>query len=96
MRSPVFPDLPTVAEVLPGYESSVWFGVAAPKQTPAEIVLVLNQEINAGLNDPVFRKRLSDVGGEPMTGSPAEFEKRFVADAQKWTRVIAAAGVKGE
>jgi tripartite-type tricarboxylate transporter receptor subunit TctC len=93
-RSPVFPDLPTVAESVPGYEASVWFGVAASKRTPAEIIVRLNEAINAGLRDPVLSKRLSEVGGEPLTGSPAEFEKRFVADTEKWANVIRAAGIK--
>jgi len=94
-RSPVFPDLPTVAEFLPGYESSVWFGIAAPKQTPRETVDKLNAAINAGLNDPALSKRIGEVGGEPLTGSPADFEKRFVADTEKWANVMRLAGIKG-
>ncbi len=93
-RSPVFPDLPTVAETVPGYKANVWFGIAASKRTPAEIVMRLNEAINAGLRDPVLSKRLSEVGGEALTGSPAEFEKRFVTDTEKWANVIRAAGVK--
>jgi tripartite-type tricarboxylate transporter receptor subunit TctC len=96
IRSPVFPELPTIAEFVPGYESSVWFGVAAPRRTPTEVVARLNREINAGLNDPVLKKRLGDVGGEALTGSSAEFEQRFVDDTRKWAGVIQAAGLKGE
>jgi tripartite-type tricarboxylate transporter receptor subunit TctC len=95
-RSPVFPGLPTIAESVPGYDANVWFGIAASRRTPAEIVARLNEAINAGLRDSVLSKRLSEVGGEPLTGSPAEFEKRFVADTEKWASVIRAAGIKPE
>jgi tripartite-type tricarboxylate transporter receptor subunit TctC len=94
-RSPLFPELPTVAEVLPGYESSVWFGIGAPKQTAPEIIERLNAAINAGLDDPVLDKRIGDLGCDALKGSPAEFEKRFVADTEKWARVMRAAGIKG-
>jgi tripartite-type tricarboxylate transporter receptor subunit TctC len=95
-RSPVFPDIPTVGEFLPGYEASVWFGLAARKQTPVAIIERLNKEINAGLNDPALKARLGDVGGTALTGSSAEFEKLFVADTQKWAKVIKAADIKQE
>ncbi len=94
-RSPVFPDLPTVAEFIPGYEAAVWFGIAAAKRTPREIVDKVNAAINAGLTDPAVNKRISEVGGEPLTGSPAEFEKRFVADTRKWADVMRMAGITG-
>ena len=95
-RSPVFPDLPTIGEFLPGYDASVWFGVAAPKQTPPDIVDLLNKEINAGLADPALSARLGDVGGTPLKGSSADFEKLFVGDSEKWTKVMRAANVKVE
>jgi tripartite-type tricarboxylate transporter receptor subunit TctC len=95
-RSPVFPDVPTVGEFLPGYESSVWFGLGAPGQTPVEIVERLNKEMNAGLNDPAFRARLDQVGGTALTGSPAEFKKRFVDDSEKWARVMRSGNIRQE
>jgi tripartite-type tricarboxylate transporter receptor subunit TctC len=95
-RSPVFPDLPSVGEFLPGYDASVWFGIAAPKQTPADVVTRLNKEINAGLNDPTLRKRLEDGGGTPLTGSPADFGERFVGDTVKWAKVIKDTNIKPE
>ena len=87
-RSSVFPDVPAVGEFLPGYEASVWFGIAAPRQTPADVVTRLNAEINAGLNDPAIKARLEGFGGAPLTGSPADFGKLFVGDAEKWANEI--------
>jgi tripartite-type tricarboxylate transporter receptor subunit TctC len=95
-RSPVFPDLPTIGEFLPGYDASVWFGVAARKQTPADIVELLNKEINVGLADPALSARLGDVGGTPLKGSSADFEKLFVGDSEKWTKVMRTANIKPE
>lgn len=95
-RSPLFPDLPTVGEVLPGYEASVWFGVGAPKKTPAGIVERLNKQINAGLNDAKLRARLGEGGGTPLTGSTADFEKLFVDDARKWAKVMRDGNIKPE
>jgi tripartite-type tricarboxylate transporter receptor subunit TctC len=94
-RSPLFPELPTIAEFLPGYESSVWFGIGAPKQTPPEIVERLNTAINAALDDPTIHQRIGDLGCDALKGSPADFGKRFVADTEKWARVMRAAGIKG-
>jgi tripartite-type tricarboxylate transporter receptor subunit TctC len=90
-RSAVFPDVPTVGEFLPGYEGVVWFGMGAPGQTSVEIIDRVNREINAGLNDPALRARLEQFGGTAMTGTPAEFKKRFIDDAEKWGKVIKAA-----
>jgi tripartite-type tricarboxylate transporter receptor subunit TctC len=95
-RSPVFPDLPTIGEFLPGYEASVWFGIGAPKQTPKAIVDRLNREINAGLNDPTLKARLGDLGVAPLTGSPADFEKLFVGDTEKWAKVMQAGNIRSE
>jgi tripartite-type tricarboxylate transporter receptor subunit TctC len=95
-RSPVLPDVPAVGEFLPGYDASVWFGIGAPKRTPAEIVERLNKEINAGLNDPTLNARLRDLGATPLTGSPADFEKHFVGDTEKWAKVMKAANIKPE
>ena len=85
-----------IGEFLPGYEASVWFGIGAPKKTPAEIVERLNKEINAGLTDPKLGARLSEGGGTPLTGSTADFEKLFVEDAQKWAKVMREANIKPE
>jgi tripartite-type tricarboxylate transporter receptor subunit TctC len=95
-RSAVFPDIPTIGEFVPGYESSVWFGIAARRQTPAEIVELLNKEINAGLSDSVLYARLGEFGGTALKGTPAEFERLFVGDAQKWAKVMKAANIKPE
>ena len=78
-RSEALPDIPTVGEFVPGYEASTWYGVGAPKNTPAEIVDKLNKEINAGLADPKLKARLADLGGTVLAGSPADFGK-FIAD----------------
>ena len=74
-RSDALPDIPTVGEFVPGYEASTWFGVGAPKNTPAEIIDKLNKEINAGLADPKIKARLADLGGTVLGGSPADFGK---------------------
>jgi tripartite-type tricarboxylate transporter receptor subunit TctC len=95
-RSPVFPDLPTLAEFVPGYEASVWFGIGAPKKTPAEILQRLNTEINVGLADPKLRARVTEGGGMPLTGTTADFEKLFVDDAHKWAKVMREANIKPE
>ena len=95
-RSPVFPEIPTVAEFLPGYEATVWFGIGAPAKTPEEIVERLNKEINAGLNDPALSARISDLGGIRLTGSSADFRKLFVDDAQKWAKVMREANIQPE
>jgi tripartite-type tricarboxylate transporter receptor subunit TctC len=95
-RSPVFPDIPAIGEFVPGYESSVWFGIAARRQTPAEIVELLNKEINAGLADPALSARLGELGGNALKGRPAEFERLFVSDAQKWAKVMTTANIKSQ
>jgi tripartite-type tricarboxylate transporter receptor subunit TctC len=94
MRSNALPDVPTVGEFLPGYEASTWFGLGAPKSTPAEIVDKLNKEVNAGLADPVLKARLADLGGTTLAGSPAEFGKLIAEDTEKWAKVIKFAGIR--
>ena len=86
-RSDALPDIPTVGEFLPGYEASTWYGVGAPKGTPAEIIEKLNKEINAGLADPTIKFRLADLGGTPL-GSPAEFGKLIADETEKWGKVV--------
>ena len=88
------PDVPTVGEFVPGYETSVWSGIGAPRNTPAEIVDLLNKEINAGLADPKIKSRLLDLGGSGLTGSPAEFAKLFAEEVEKWGKVVRFAGIK--
>jgi tripartite-type tricarboxylate transporter receptor subunit TctC len=95
-RSEVLPDVPTVAEFLPGYEASTWAGVGAPKNTPTEIVDKLNNEINAAFADPATRARFDDLGGAMLPGSPADFGKLVADDTEKWAKVIKFAGIKPE
>jgi len=95
-RSSLLPDVPAIAEFLPGYDANTWFGIAAPKQTPTDIVDLLNKQINAGLTDPNIGKRLEELGTTPLVGNPADFEKIFVGDTAKWAKVIKAANIKQE
>jgi tripartite-type tricarboxylate transporter receptor subunit TctC len=95
-RSAVLPDVPTVAEFLPDYEASTWFGVGAPKGTPAEIIEKLNREINASLADPKMTARLADLGGTPLPSSPADFGNLIAKETEKWAKVIRAANIKAE
>jgi tripartite-type tricarboxylate transporter receptor subunit TctC len=95
-RSDALPDIPTVGEFLPGYESSNWYGVGIPKNTPAEIIDKLNKEINAALADPKMKARFADFGGTPLVGSPADFAKLIAEETEKWGKVIRAANLKAE
>jgi tripartite-type tricarboxylate transporter receptor subunit TctC len=94
--SPALPDLPTVADFLPGYEATSFEGLAAPKGTPPEIVALLNKELNAALADPAFKARIADLGGQPLPGSPEDFEKVVAGDTKKWAKVIKFAGIQPE
>jgi tripartite-type tricarboxylate transporter receptor subunit TctC len=93
-RSDALPDIPTVGEFVPGFEASAWFGVGAPKSTPADIIDKLNKEINAGLTDPKIMERLADLGGTALAGAPADFGKLIAEDTEKWAKVIRAANIK--
>ena len=93
-RSEALPDIPTVGEFVPGYEASAWYGIGAPKNTPAEIIDKLNSEINAGLADPKIKARLADLGGTVLPGSPADFGKLIADETEKWGKVIRAANIK--
>ena len=95
-RSAALPDVPTVGEFVPGYEATAWFGIGAPRNTPADIVGKLNGEINAGLADAKFKERLADMGGEPMPMSSADFAKFIADETEKWGKVVRAAGIKAE
>ena len=96
MRSETLPDIPTVAEFVPGYEASAWFGIGAPRNTPAEIVDKLNTEINASLGDPKLKARLVDLGGIVLTGSPADFTRLIAEETVKWAKVVKFSGAKAE
>jgi tripartite-type tricarboxylate transporter receptor subunit TctC len=95
-RLDVLPDLPTVADFLPGYEASGFAGIGAPRNTPAEIIDRLNQEINAGLADARIRTRIVELGGTVVGGSPAEFATIISGATEKWAKVIKFAGIKAE
>jgi tripartite-type tricarboxylate transporter receptor subunit TctC len=93
-RSPALPDVPTIGEFLPGYEASGFFGVGAPKNTPAEIVIKLNGEINAGLADPAMKTRIAELGSVPLPMTPDEFGTLIVESTEKWAKVIRKLGLK--
>jgi tripartite-type tricarboxylate transporter receptor subunit TctC len=95
-RSQALPDVPTVAEFVPGYEASGWNGVGAPKNTPAEVIDKLNGEINAALADPDIKARLADLGGTPLAGSAAEFGTLVAEETEKWAKVVRFSGAKPE
>jgi len=95
-RSDALPDLPTVTEFLPGYEATSFEGLAAPKGTPDEIVDRLNKEVNAALADAAFKARLTDLGGQPISGSPNDFGRLVARDTEKWAKVIKFANIKSE
>jgi tripartite-type tricarboxylate transporter receptor subunit TctC len=93
-RSQALPDLPTVGDYLAGFEASIWLGIAAPKNTPSETVDRLNREINALLDGPGVKARIAELGGEVLTGSPANFVRLVGKDNEKWLKVIRAANIK--
>ncbi len=95
-RSAVLPDVPTVADFVPGYESSAWYGVGVPKGTPAEIIDRLNREINAGLADPKLEARFAELGAAVLPGSPADFGKLLVDETEKWAKVVKFSGAKAD
>jgi len=95
-RSDALPNIPTVGEFVPGYEASLWVGIGAPKNTPAEIIDKLNNEINAVLADPSMKARLAGLGAEPMPMTPAEFGKLIADETEKWGKVIRGANIKVE
>jgi tripartite-type tricarboxylate transporter receptor subunit TctC len=95
-RIALFPDLPTVADYVPGYEASAWYGIGAPKGTPPEIVEKLNREVNAILADPATKARLAELGASLLPGTPADFGKLVADETEKWRKVIRFAGIKAE
>jgi tripartite-type tricarboxylate transporter receptor subunit TctC len=94
VRSEALPDVPVVADFVPGYEASSWFGAGAPKGTPAEIIDRLNKEMNAALADPKIKERLAGMGGMPLAGSPADFGKVIAEETEKWAKVVKFSGAK--
>ena len=95
-RLDALPDIPTVGEFVPGYEASGWFGLGAPKNTPAQIINTLNREIDAELADPTMKARIADLGGSPMSMTPTAFGKFIADETEKWAKVIRAANIKAE
>ena len=93
-RSEVLPDLPTVADFVPGYEASAWYGVGVPKGTPDDIIDKLNKEINAILAEPKAKARLADLGASPLAGSAADFGKLVADETEKWGKVVKFSGAK--
>lgn len=93
-RSEVLPELPTVADFLPGYEASAWYGLGAPRRTPGEIVDKLNKTMNAILADPKTKARFTELGGSTLPGSPADFAKYLADETEKWGKVVKFAGIK--
>jgi tripartite-type tricarboxylate transporter receptor subunit TctC len=95
-RAKMLPELPVIADFIPGYEASQWYGISAPKNTPAEIIGRLNREINAAIADTAMNARFAAIGGEPLPGSPAEFGRLIAEETEKWAKVVRAAGIKPE
>jgi tripartite-type tricarboxylate transporter receptor subunit TctC len=93
-RSNELPDVPTIGEFVPGYEASQWYGIGAPKSTPADVIERLNRETNAVLADPKIKTRLAELGASVLTGSPADFGKLIVDETAKWAKVVKISGVK--
>jgi tripartite-type tricarboxylate transporter receptor subunit TctC len=96
VRSEALPDVPILADTVPGYEASAWFGVGVPKGTPPAVIEKLNREVNLALADPKIKAKLAELGGVVMPGTAADFDKVIVAETEKWAKVVNAAGVKVE
>jgi len=95
-RSDALPDIPAVKEFVPGYEATTWYGIGAPKKTPAEIVERLNKEINAAITDPKLKARFADLGAEPLSMTSGEFAQFIAEETEKWGKVVKFAGIKPE
>jgi len=96
MRSEALPGVPIVSDFVPGYEASGFYGIGAPKNTPAEIITKLNLEINAGLANPNIKARLADLGNTALAGSPTDFGKLLVEETEKWAKVVKLSGAKAD
>jgi len=95
-RSFVFPDLPTIGETVPGFDVSLYYGISAPKETPADVVAILNKAVNAALSDPKTKTRIAEFGGTPLPLSPAEFGKLVASETEKWAKVVQTVGLSIE
>ncbi len=95
-RQEVLPDVPTIAETVPGYEAAGWQGFGAPSKTPADIIVKLNHEVNAALTDPKIKARIAELGGVPYGGPPEEFGRFIAAETEKWGKVVRQAGVRAD
>jgi len=95
-RSPSLPDTPTVADTVPGYEATAWFGVGMPKNSPREAIMRINAVVNQALADPAVKARLAELGGVPIAGTPEDFGKVIVNETEKWAKVVKASGATVE
>jgi tripartite-type tricarboxylate transporter receptor subunit TctC len=95
-REPSLPGIPTVAETVPGYEATAWFGIGMPRGTPAEIIEKVNAETNRALADSKMLARLAELGGRPIAGTPQDFGKVIAAETAKWAKVVVSSGAKVE
>jgi tripartite-type tricarboxylate transporter receptor subunit TctC len=96
IRSETLPDVPTVGDIVPGFEGSVWQGLVAPRNTPVEIIDKLNREVNAALSDPKIKTRMAELGATVSGGSPADFRRFIAGETEKWSKVIRSANIKAE
>ena len=96
MYSAALPDVPTIAETVPGYEASVFYGVSAPKSTPPEVIEILNKAFTAALSDPSIQKRIAELGGVPLLMTPIEFGRLLTDESEKWAQVVKSAGISVE
>jgi tripartite-type tricarboxylate transporter receptor subunit TctC len=95
-RSPVLPDIPALSDTLPDYEASAWYGIGAPRNTPAELIERLNKKVNISIADPKFEARLANMAGTVLSGSPADFGKLIADETEKWGKVVRAANIKAQ